>query len=245
MRLTIIRTGQLLIALLLLLPLLGEAKAQHAKPTASTDKFIASLLPEIKNINSDIMAERKQLLALEEKHDKKQKLSAKELAFLNNLSTHYKLNSTDFSKASTWRTLESRVDIIPPSLALAQAATESGWGKSRFAKQGNNLFGQSCFSRGCGIPPKTKARPKYEAQKFESITAAVRSYAKNLNTHAAYEKLRQLRYDARQKEEHPKGLTMAKGLVRYSERGDGYIRMINTMIHKYHLEQFDKTTLTV
>lgn len=230
-----------LILATIIFPAVAEAKDPSSGPK-STRQFIASLLPEIENINNDILAEREQLFVLEEKHKQKKPLSAKEKNYLRDLANRYNLKSPDFNKASTWNTLELRVDIIPPSLAIAQAATESGWGKSRFAKQGNNLFGQSCFVRGCGIAPKTNARakPKYEVKKYSSVNDSVRSYAKNLNTHAAYEKLRQLRYQARQKNENPKGLTMVNGLTRYSERGKHYINMISGMIRAHHLDKFDK-----
>lgn len=131
-----------------------------------------------------------------------------------------------------WRNLLRRVDAVPLTLALAQAANESSWGQSRFAQEGNNLFGQWCFEEGCGLVPE--GRPEgasYEVRSFDSINESVRSYLRNINTHIAYRDLRVKRAKARRNEGRlASGVDLAGGLGSYSERGDDYIDEIRATI---------------
>ena len=150
------------------------------------------------------------------------------------------MKNPDYSKTATWTKLKQRVDIIPPSLAIAQAANESAWGRSRFAKQGNNYFGQWCYVKGCGIVPKNRSKgAKHEVKKFSNAEASVRSYMNNLNSHHAYEKLRKLRYELRQQNKSPEGLKIAAGLTPYAGNGKIYVNRITTLIKTYKLQQLD------
>lgn len=204
------------------------------------DDFIKLMLPPINDINSEVSAQRDKLLKLEEKQ-KNNHLSARDKKWLTDLASDYKVTGSDFSQPKSWEALKLKVDIIPPSLALAQAATESGWGRSRFAKNGNNYFGQSCFRRGCGMKPNTKfSHGYYEVQKFNSIHIAVRSYIRNLNTHNAYTSLRKIRYDDRSKIKNPESLHMVKGLTRYSERGQAYVTYISGMVKGFKQKNVDQ-----
>jgi Bax protein len=125
----------------------------------------------------------------------------------------------------------ARVDTVPLSLVLAQAANESSWGQSRFAQEGNNLFGEWCFREGCGIVPEQRSAGKsHEVAAFDSVNASVRSYLHNLNTGRAYAALRKLRQQARAAGEAPKAMVLASGLARYSERGLAYVHEIKAMI---------------
>ena len=136
--------------------------------------------------------------------------------------------------------LLQRVDIIPPSLVLAQAANESAWGTSRFARLGNNLFGQWCFRVGCGITPKLRsAQASHEVRSFASVNASVRAYLHNLNRHASYETLRQIRATARQRSLPLLGEQLAQGLMRYSQRGQDYIDEIRLLIQQNELQRYD------
>jgi|TARA_B110000902_G_scaffold242894_1_gene294655 Bax protein len=124
-----------------------------------------------------------------------------------------------------------RVDVIPPSLVLAQSANESAWGTSRFAKQGNNFFGQWCYSKGCGLVPlQRNAGTKHEVRKFDSPQQSVGGYIFNLNTGRAYSSLRKKRAIARANDDLPSGHDLASGLTKYSERGDEYVKEIRSMI---------------
>ena len=130
-----------------------------------------------------------------------------------------------------WEKLLRRVDVAPPALALAQAASESNWGQSRFAREGANFFGQWCFSEGCGLVPDRRAEgATHEVATFGSVNAAVRAYLRNLNTGSAYEGFRKLRAQARAAGRPLDPIALAGGLGRYSERGQAYIDDIRSII---------------
>ena len=132
--------------------------------------------------------------------------------------------------------LLNKVNVIPPSLALAQAANESAWGTSRFAQKANNLFGEWCFNQGCGIIPNSRPEgEKYEVQKFKSVKNSIMSYMHNLNSHPAYSSLRKIRNEV-----GVDGIEMAKGLESYSARGDEYIKELQSMIRYNNLEKYDE-----
>jgi Bax protein len=130
-----------------------------------------------------------------------------------------------------------RIDAIPTALALIQAAKESGWGTSRFARQGYNFFGQQCFSPGCGFTPKSREPGRvHSVQKFASPLQAVRSYMHNLNTHPRYQNFRNLRAELRAQGKPLQGASLVAGLESYSERGAAYVSEIKAMIEASGLE---------
>lgn len=130
-----------------------------------------------------------------------------------------------------------RVNIVPRSLTLAQAANESAWGTSRFAVRGNNYFGQWCFSQGCGLVPRSRGdSASHEVRAFSSPAESVRAYIYNINTHPAYATLRQLRADAENENRIARGSELAAGLLSYSERGEEYIKEIRQMIRSNKLQ---------
>ena len=140
--------------------------------------------------------------------------------------------------------LKKRVDVVPPSLALAQAAEESGWGTSRFAIKGNSLFGQWDFS-GKGIKPKEQRAElgNYGIAAFESPQASIEAYMLNLNTHRAYQRMRQKRAVFRQQEKEPMGWDLAKTLDKYSERGIDYVKSLHAIIRFNKLNDADTAYL--
>ena len=124
-----------------------------------------------------------------------------------------------------------RVDIIPASLVLAQAANESAWGTSRFTLEGNNIFGQWCYEEGCGIVPRRRAAgATHEVRRFETIEEAVAAYFVNINTNPVYQYLRELRAQMRVQQLELNPLVLAFGLGRYSERGGNYIDEVQSII---------------
>ena len=132
------------------------------------------------------------------------------------------------------------MDIIPPSLVMAQAANESAWGTSRFATQGNNLFGQWCFNQGCGLVPRSRPEGmSHEVEVFDSPYQSIRSYITNLNRHNAYQGLRDRRDALRAQGQFPDGATLAGGLEAYSERGQAYVHEIRAMINSNGLPDYD------
>lgn len=198
--------------------------------------FFAFLLPKIKHANDNILKERRTVFELRASLPS---LSKSEVATLTQLKTKYEVTLTNHQKAIN--ELLKRVDIIPASLALAQAANESAWGTSRFAKLGNNLFGQWCYVEGCGIVPKLRTgEQRHEVAKFDSILDSVESYMRNLNSQNAYEKLRTLRAEAREDEDIITGINLAKGLWGYSTRREAYVHEIQSMIKQNELQQYNR-----
>ena len=123
---------------------------------------------------------------------------------------------------------------------LIQAAKESGWGTSRFAVFGNNLFGQRCYSEACGIEPAgVGPNADFNIATFGSVDDAIASYVRNLNTHPQYDGFRRLRQQLRREGKELNGLVLADGLLDYSERGEAYVDEIKAMIAQNALESND------
>lgn len=133
-----------------------------------------------------------------------------------------------------------RIDTIPPSLALSQAALESGWGKSRFAKEANNLFGHWTYS-GVGLMPQNRSVGKtHLIRVFSSLQKSVNGYMLNLNTNEAYKEFREKRAKARLSGKHFGGMEAAETMINYSELKKEYIKMIKEMIEQNNLLIYDK-----
>ncbi len=162
------------------------------------------------------------------------------------MAQKYKVIKKDETKITPeqLQELKSRVDIIPPSLALAQGAEESGWGTSRFALLGNSLFGQWDFS-GKGIKPKQQRTElgNYGLAAFETPLDAVRAYARNLNTHRAYTRMRTLRAKIRTEGRQPTGYELARTLDKYSERGQAYVDGLHAIMRVNKLAAADEAKL--
>ena len=134
-----------------------------------------------------------------------------------------------------------RVDIVPLSLALAQAAIESGWGTSRYLREGNALYGQYTFDKSLGLRPQDRDEDKnFYVRKFTNLSDSTRSYLKNINTHNAYVKFRQKRGTLRMNGDSLTGLSLVKFLDNYSERGSEYVADIKTIIETNNFMKFDK-----
>jgi len=189
--------------------------------------FVNFLLPAIEQSNRLILQEREFLLSLKPEH-----LSEAQWQALDIMALKYKQPKFDEQSISEWiQMLLLKVDVIPPSLALAQAANESAWGTSRFAKLGFNLYGQWCFSEGCGIVPSARpAGQSYEVRLFDSPTASVQAYMLNLNAFHTYDELRRIRQAQRAQNEALTGEALAQGLLAYSQRREAYIEEIQAMI---------------
>ena len=151
-------------------------------------------------------------------------------------------NISDHPFNRTFRQLMLRVDEIPIDLALVQAAKESGWGRSRFAVEANNLFGQWCYTEGCGLVPEQRsAGAVHEVRKFDSVAEAIGSYMKNLNSHASYETLRLIRGGQRSAADPISAMLLADGLIYYSQRREAYVDEIKLMIRQFHDFQESRT----
>lgn len=201
-----------------------------ADVNAKKQAFFAYLRPYVRQENQRLLLLREQLLDIAEKKQKKLRLSIEEYAFLYSLYDEFRLDVTQ-SDLTSLQALLLRVDVIPESLVLMQAANESAWGTSRFAVEGYNFFGQWCFREGCGMVPLNRAEDQFhEVARFDSPALAIRSYFYNLNTFHTYEALRQIRAELRSENRPLRAEYLANGLLAYSERGAEYIAEITAMI---------------
>lgn len=205
----------------------------------STDErkriFIKAMLPLILKTNEEITDDRERILDLRDRMAAGEKIGGADHAWLAATASAYGVDSGDLDK------LLSRVDVVPVSVTLAQAALESGWGTSRLAKEGNALFGQLGDSSGSVIVAQGIAY-----RTFDSLLDGVRSYARNLNTNYAYRHFRASRTALRHAagEGHPlNGLKLLGGLTLYSERGHDYLADVRNLIRANKLQQFDASRL--
>ena len=183
--------------------------------------------------NSLILIDRKRLFSILNKN----KNSKKEINWLNRKFKQYGVLNKDIP------TLKVRMDIIPVSLAIAQAAKETGWGTSRFALEGNALFGQWTWS-GDGIKPAgAESDTKHKVMRFKVLKASVRAYQRNLNTHSSYKNFRQLRAQLRDDNEKLDSLLLADQLDNYAETGTEYTKILKKIINQNSLKDFDDVKL--
>lgn len=165
------------------------------------------------------------------------RFSSRQRELLNSLAKHYSIDSDQPEEQIEH--LDKRIGEIPLALVLAQAATESAWGTSRFAREGNNYFGQWCFSTGCGIVPKQRKKgATHEVAKFASPSHSVNAYFNNINTFSAYKKLRQIRRQHYAKNKPVTSTALLAGLERYSEKGERYLTQLQTIIRQNDLENW-------
>ena len=206
---------------------LGDTKTKR-------ELFIKIVLPLILDENKKITNDREKLFKILGKSFN----TAGERVWLKRRFKEYKIDDQDLSK------LKMRMDIVPVSIALAQAANESGWGTSRFALEGNALFGQWTWSKK-GILPKDKDPDQtHKIMQFQILKASVRAYKNNLNTHNAYKEFREERAKLRQEDFGPiLGIDLTKYLKNYAAIGEKYVRILEDIIEKNSLTDFDKAIL--
>jgi len=194
--------------------------------------FFLFLLPKVKIANEGILNERRWLTQLPNhiKEDDQASLLA--------LAKKYKVKADETKEII--EQLLTRVDTIPASLVLAQAANESAWATSRFARKGNNLFGQWCYVKNCGLVPKQRGKGQnHEVAQFKSVQQSIESYMRNLNSQYSYEDLRTLRQQLRGSKQVVSGHLLAQGLLKYSTRREAYVEEIQAMIRQNGLAQYD------
>ena len=195
--------------------------------------FIQIVLPLILQENNNIKLDRKRLFSIINKSNN----SNLEKKWLQKKYKQYGVTSKDLS------TLKIRMDEIPVSLAIAQAAKETGWGTSRFAQEGNALFGQWTWS-GEGLKPKDADKNQgHKVMKFNVLQASVRAYQRNLNTHSSYKNLRKARAELRDKGKPIDSLILVKYLNEYAETGEKYVEVLTQIIKQNNLKDFDDAKL--
>ena len=196
------------------------------------------MLPKVRQANDKILADRRLLMMIRDDLTKGDTLDPDDIQFISALKTRYR-TGRQTNLRSTVDDLLIRVDVVPESLVLAQAANESGWGTSRFARQANNLFGIWCFREGCGLTPKSRDEGlTHEVAKYETVQVGLVAYIHTINTNPAYTYLRDIRATTRSQEQHFSGLALAEGLLRYSSRGIDYVRDIQQLIRVNELQKY-------
>ena len=218
-------------------PILLSVLPYEMKTINSTKKkkklFIQIVLPIILEENNRIKLNRKKLFSILNKNHN----SNSEKKWLNEKFKQYGVINKDVS------TLKMRMDVIPVSLAIAQAAKETGWGTSRFALDGNALFGQWTWS-GEGIKPAAANNDsKHKVMKFKILKASVRAYQRNLNTHKSYKQFRMARAELRDNDVELDSLILVNYLDKYAQTGKEYIKIIKQIIKQNGLKDFDDAKL--
>ena len=226
-----LKTLFLLFALFTISSLVSSASLSSFKPSFDSiestvvrkEVFFNYLLPVIHKKNAEIVALRL-AISNNELNDNQ----------LNDLAKKYRVETPSKEE------LLKVIDILPPSLVLAQAANESDWGRSRFAKDFNNYFGIWCFTKGCGVIPKDRDEDAtHEVASFNSLEDCIDYYVLNINRSYAYEDLRLMRKNQRESLQPITGTLLAQGLGNYAFPGDEYIESIQTLINFNQLERYD------
>ncbi len=200
--------------------------------------FVQSVLPIILRVNEEIVAARWRVERLGEKLLWDGALSDADRTWLTDMAELYGAAPLDV------RGLLKRMDIVPPSLALAQAAEETGWGTSRFVREGNALFGQYTYKAAMGMMPERRdADRRHRVRSHDSLLDAVRAYVHNLNSHWAYEDFRDRRALLRHAGKPMDGHDLAGSMGQYSERRAAYIRSIRDIMRQNRLRDFDRAWL--
>lgn len=209
--------------------------SQYQQTADKKQAFFGFLAPLVAAENARIEEQRMGLQALYTKwRFKPDSLTREQRSWLAYLAKQYRVKldlDTVAGAEESFELLARRVDVVPETLVLVQAANESAWGTSRFALEALNLFGQWCFTEGCGLVPEARSEDgKHEVRKFASVNASIASYMRNLNTHPAYFELRSLRVEQRRQGRDIRALDLTAGLLSYSERGEAYVEELNSMI---------------
>jgi len=200
--------------------------------------FVAAVLPLILQENERLQTLRVRFDALQAHRATGGRLSARDRRWLESLAKEYRVPVHAFGQ------LSRRIGIIPPSLAIAQAAEETGWGTSRFARLGNALFGQWTFQQGRGIVPLGREQgERHEIKAYTALAGSIRDYMHNLNTHPAYKYFRHMRAEMRDKGTLPAGYELSTALQHYSARGEDYVRSLRAIIRVNRFADFDGARL--
>jgi len=186
-------------------------------------RFFNFMRPIVNAENAKVLALREKLISAKKSNDNHY--------LIVKTADNYSVNWD--GKKDNWKKLLERVDVVALEVALAQSANESAWGQSRFAKQGNNFFGQWCYKKGCGIiPEKSDVGSQHEVTTFKSVNASVRSYIKNINTGRVYAPLRVVRRKNREQKKAANAYEQAAGLIKYSQRREAYVKEIQSIIRE-------------
>ncbi len=228
--------------------------AQKKSITADDKSFLLGFLPKIIEVNNGILSDRNNIIMLKKQFTNTVKLSNEEEVFLSKISAKYGVNSFKLDDKANKDVLQNefndlliRVDIIPTKLVMAQAICESAWGKSHFAKNANNYFGVHCYHKGCGLVPLGDKNAGFEVKSYPTVLAGITDYIHILNTYSAYKELRNLRARLRKDNQPLNPLSLAEGLSRYSQKGEEYVKILQSLINNYipaNIQEFIKNNKT-
>ena len=220
--------------------LLPHTSFSSDKFSPAQQDFIENFQPLILNVNRSILIERQEVLNDQALLKTVKRLPFAEKSKIRTLGKTYEVDQcsiTNWQQSKCINELLARVDILPTHLILAQAINESDWGKSRFAKEGNNYFGIACFSKGCGIIPKKRASGEtFEVRRFTDPQASIEGYYNIINTQQPYQVLRDMRFKMLQENKPLDANELAEGLVNYSAQKKSYVKSIREAIA--HLQTF-------
>jgi Bax protein len=212
--------------------------------TEKKQAFFDYLRPGIEAENLRVQQERVYLSKVQELFSHQESLSAQQQKSVEALADSYQLPLPEQKVTQEWLDeMNVRVNVLPETLVLTQAANESAWGTSRFARKGNNYFGQWCYQKGCGLVPlQRKDEATHEVARFDSAAESIHRYFMNVNRNQAYAELRRIRAELSRRGESlvstQAATTLANGLLKYSERGQQYVNDLQAMIR--HNEEFWK-----
>lgn len=216
-------------------PVFSEIKDTRLKKKT----FFEFMYENVKIANAKVLQQRKQIITLEQQWQQQKPFSKQQQQQLAHFQEKYRIDEK-LNLQEQFKQLLIKVDAVPPSLVLAQSANESAWGTSRFARLGNNFFGQWCYRKGCGIvPTRRNAGSTHEVASFNSVLKSVDEYLYNINVSRSYKLIRKIRAEQRQKGEIISGFKLAEGLIRYSERREAYVKEIQSMIRFNKLAHYD------
>ena len=210
--------------------------AKHFEMTGDAQKqsFINLVLPLILAVNDELLQRREAVQAAVQAHDRDK---------LDQWAVLYRIEAEKLDDTGLAERLLRRVDTIPVALALAQAAVESGWGTSRFARQGNALFGQWAWTESAGMRPLAASNDRAVVRSFGSLLESVRAYMHNLNTHQNYERFRDARYRLKPQSEAVKARRLAAYLDSYAEIGQAYVEKLLVIISSNNFDHYAEAKL--
>ena len=223
-------------------PMVKKPPSPPAIPVSvKKERFFNRLIPLVQQQNETTRQLQQRILLIRQRIVLQQPLTETDQQLITGLVIRYRLAKTADVDADLIDLLLTRVDLLPPSLALAQAANESAWGQSRFAQQANNLYGQWCFRAGCGLVPKSRPEGmNHEVASYPSWQQSVAAYFLNLNSHPAYQPLRDIRAQLREQNLPLDGELLAVGLEKYSARGAVYVESLQKIIRANNLAALDQ-----
>lgn len=204
----------------------------YKTPAKRIQYFYTFLTPIVNNENSKILCDRRKLTRIMAQTESK-KLRENDINWLKQKAAYYKLRSFSYNNEQDLKKLKGRIDIIPVEIVLSQAAIESAYGTSGFARRANNLFGMRTYSKTNGlIPQNIPQNSGIYVAKYESVNQSVQSYCRNLNTHKAYANFRKKRSELRAGNSPLDPFQLVTNLIAYSEEGPRYINKITRVMEK-------------